>query len=156
RRPTANGSPERTEKMLRLRIASAVLLGGLASAACLARADEAPCAPETLRVMLYPYVPEASDLFLSLETEFEKRHPCVDLQLVATYKDAQGKQQPLVAGYYGGGALAADADVYELDAVLLGDAATSKIASTTLQDGRFLPFAVSAATVDGRAYGVPH
>ena len=53
--------------------------------------------PETLRVALYPYVPDGRSLFFKLEAAFEASHPGVNLELV--------ESKPLVDDYYDGGLL---------------------------------------------------
>ena len=74
----------------------------------------AEAAPEaiTLRVALYPYVPDRYALFALLAREFQRRNEGVTLDLVevAPTKD-----------YYDGGLLALNADVYEIDTILLSE-----------------------------------
>ena len=101
--------------------------------------------PATLRVLLYPIVPDARDLFFRLEAEFEGKNPGVDLQLVE------------INDYYRRGLLDADADVYEIDTVLLADmVASGKIDPLTLPSLKFLSNAREAVTLNGKTWGVPH
>jgi thiamine pyridinylase len=112
---------------------------------------------KVLRVMMYPYVPEASDLFNRLETLFERTHPGVDLQLVDTYVDGQGKTQAIADGYYDDATKLAQADVYELDTVLLGDMQTlGRVSAVDIPPKRFLPMAETAVSLAGRSYAMPH
>src|SRR5262249_34893819 len=82
-----------------------VLIIGLVVSASTARAEAV-----TLRVALYPYVPRAQALFAELAREFQRRNDGVVLQPVEIdpHKD-----------YYDDGLLALDADVFEIDTILL-------------------------------------
>ena len=111
--------------------------------------------PVTLRVAMYPFVPESVDVFHTLETEFERAHDGVNVELVDEYKDDQGKSHSLAADYYKGGLERAVADIYEIDTVLLGDMA-SKLQNVTLEPGAFRPELGDAVTVNGQTLGVPH
>ena len=75
-------------------------------------------APVTLRVALYPYVPDRHALFYELESGFEKQNPGVNLELIDTPEFTEK--------YYKGGLEHADADVYEFDTILLSDLVAAK------------------------------
>src|SRR6266571_3907330 len=107
----------------------------------------------TLRVALYPYVPAPRDLFAELEATFERAHPGVNLELVETCLDSEGKPASLSALYYDGGLLTADADVYEVDAVLLGAMRQKgKIEPTALPNYNFHPMGVAAVSANGKTW----
>ncbi len=114
--------------------------------------------PEKLTVALYPYVPEARDLFFKLESAFEETHPGINVDLVEKHPGQQSKKPvPLSEDYYKGGLLQIEADIYEIDTVLLGDMVQSgKISPLELPEREFLPEARSAVQFDGKTWGVPH
>src|SRR5437667_6481994 len=106
-------------------------------------------APVTLRVALYPYVPDRKAVFHELEREFERRHPSVNIELV--------DDDDFTGNYYDGGLERADADVYEVDTILLADLIQlKKIAPINLPDHYFLPEALAAVTRAEQVYAVPH
>ncbi|MBD2579891.1 hypothetical protein [Oscillatoria sp. FACHB-1406] len=106
-------------------------------------------AKETLRVLLYPYVPDRLSLFQKIEGEFEKANPEVDLQLV--------DNPDLVADYYSGGLQKASADVYEVDTILLSDLIQlGKISKIDFPKENFSKEAIAAVTRNGETYAVPH
>ena len=110
---------------------------------------------ETLRVALYPIVPEYRELFFKLEAMFEASHP-VNLELVETYVDPKdGKTKSLADGYYKGGLLKAEADVYEIDTVLL-DQMVKKIRPITLPKDAYFPGTIEAVQFEGKTWAVPH
>lgn len=107
-----------------------------------------------LRVVLYPYIPNATALYAHLEREFERVHSSVDLEI-----------ETLSAAYYDhregrGGIVEAHADVYELDSVFLADFVASgriqAIPEAVLLPSDTLPVADRATTQGGVRYGVPH
>jgi thiamine pyridinylase len=100
----------------------------------------------TLRVALYPYVPDRRAVFTLLAQEFQKRNPGAILQFV---------EVPTDQDYYGGGLSALDADVYEIDSILLSDV-IGKIAPLSISLQGFDPAAVEAVTRGGLVYAVPH
>ncbi|MFN3199731.1 MAG: extracellular solute-binding protein [Bradymonadia bacterium] len=106
--------------------------------------------PLTLRVALYPYVPDARGLFFELEAAFEKAHPGVNVELVET--------PALTWHYYSGGLSKVQADVYEIDTVMLSD----MIAAKKLQPyakppvGPYAEMALQAVQRDGQTWAVPH
>ena len=108
----------------------------------------------TLKVILYPFVPEKNSLFYVIEQEFEKAHPLIDLQYV-----------DLASNYYDTNSANAitntEADVYEVDSVFLVDL----VKGGRLQplpdrlipiNGQFVHVAEQASQYDGIWYGVPH
>ena len=118
----------------------AAMLGALLPVAC--GAVEAV----TLRVALYPYVPERHAVFTLLSQEFQRRNPGLILQLV---------EVPADQDYYNGGLAALDADVYEIDSILLSDM-LGKIAPLQLSLQGFEPTAIQAVTRNGMTYAIPH
>src|SRR5262245_12688082 len=56
----------------------------------------------TLRVALYPAVPQRRALFAQLEHQFERMYPGVNVELVETYEEA-GQTKSLADNYYSGG-----------------------------------------------------
>lgn len=113
------------------------------------------CEPRrTLRVVLYPYVPDAAALYARLERDFERAHPSVDVEvdtLSATYYDHRPGR---------GGIIEARADVYELDSVFLADFVANRriqeVPSEAPLPTDMLAVADRATTLDGHRYGVPH
>src|SRR3989442_12641711 len=116
------------------RILVVLLLAG-----CVVRGT--PPQPETLRVAMYPFVPRGPELFATLRKAFEADRPGVTLELVDSRPGPPGgKSIPLLNDYYKGGLLAIDADIYEIDAVLLPDMVRGrKIAPLTLPNADFGP-----------------
>ncbi len=103
----------------------------------------------TLRVALYPYVPNRHSLFHKVEKIFESRNPGVNLELV--------EDSALLEKYYSGGLQKTVADVYEVDTILLSDLIKSgKILPIKLPSGSFTKEAIAAVTRNGDVYGVPH
>lgn len=97
-----------------------------------------------LRVLLYPYIPEAEALGAALERAFEARHPDIDLQRLAA------------SDYYG--AALPRADVYELDTLLLADlvvAGQVQPLPDSLVLPRLEPLGAAAGYVSGQRYGAP-
>jgi thiamine pyridinylase len=124
-------------------LAALLILLGVAFAPP-ARAAEAV----TLRVALYPYVPGAHALFAQLAREFERRHEGAKLALVEV--DPQ-------KDYYDDGLLTLDADVFEIDTILLSDMiAAGRIAPLDVSLAGFAPEAIEAVTRDNTVYAVPH
>jgi thiamine pyridinylase len=114
--------------------------------------------PNILKVALYPYVPEGRDLFSELEQTFEAKHPEVNLQLIESHVDSNtGKPISLSEDYYNGGLLKTQADVYEIDTVLLqAMIKTKKIQPIQLPDRRFVPSTYKAITFNEKTWGTPH
>ncbi len=101
-----------------------------------------------LTVSLYPYIPNADNFYRKVETEFEKKYPQVDLII------------NLNQGYYDG-LLSEEADVYEIDCILLKDfIKKQKIQELVTKNFQFkqddqMP-ANSVTLVDKKLYAVPH
>jgi thiamine pyridinylase len=129
------------------KIRAAVLLVGLLVGAAMPQSAEAADAI-TLRVALYPYVPERYALFALLAREFQRRAAGVTLDLVEV---EPGKD------YYDGGLVALDADVYEIDTILLDEMiAANRIAPLDAALAGFAPEAAAAVTRNGIVYALPH
>src|SRR5262245_1116365 len=107
-----------------------------------------------LSVVLYPYVPQAREVFFT----FEAAHPGVKVALVEHYTDTQSHEpRRLSDDYYEGGLLQAEADIHEIDTILLADMVQAgKITPLELPQRDFLPEARSAVQMDGQTWGVPH
>jgi thiamine pyridinylase len=140
----------RSKAMLKIR-AAALAIGLLAGLLLNALAPQsAQAAPDaiTLRVALYPYLPERYALFALLAREFQRRNPGVTLDLVEV---DPGKD------YYAGGLVALDADVYEIDTILLDEViAANKIAPLAVSLAGFAPESVAAVTRNDVVYALPH
>src|SRR5215510_11465569 len=114
---------------MRSRLFLALGAAGLCIAPLLAQGDSA-----TLRVAMYPFVPQFRDLFHTLESELERAHPGVNVELVDEYMDSKGELHFISDDYYRGALEQTDADIYEIDTVLLTDMA-SKLQPVTLESG---------------------
>src|SRR5476651_848257 len=68
--------------------------------------------PVTLRVALYPYVPGQYSAFMLLAREFQKHNEGVTLELVEVDPSKD---------YYSDGLTTLNADVYEIDSILLSE-----------------------------------
>ncbi|XUJ32284.1 hypothetical protein ACQ5SK_27000 [Bradyrhizobium japonicum] len=87
---------------------------------CAAKASALPpVQPTVLRVALYPFVPDRLALFEKIEAIFECENPGVNVVLISTpnatdnyYDDDDEKKK---------GIQFVDADVYEIDTILLSD-----------------------------------
>jgi len=112
----------------------------------------------SLKVALYPYVPESRELFLEFEKVFEAKHPGVNLQLIESHQNSQlSKPISLAEDYYNGGLLKTQADVYEIDTVLLqAMIEAKKIQPIELPDRQFVPSSYKATTFDEKTWGTPH
>ena len=116
---------------------------------------EEPAVPQTLRVALYPYTPDRLALFHKIESRFECEDPGVNVVLVSSsnatdkyYNDDPTKQE---------GFLYVDADIYEIDTILLSDfIARGKIAAIELPFNDFLRESIEAVTRNGQTFAVPH
>jgi thiamine pyridinylase len=123
---------------------------------CLAgAATQQPVQPMTLRVALYPSVPDRLALFEKIEAIFECENPGVNVVLISSpnatdnyYNDDDVKKE---------GIQFVDADVYEIDTVLLSDFVNlGKIAPIELPFDDLAPETVKAVTRYSNVYGVPH
>src|SRR5262249_40008876 len=101
---------------------------------------------EVLTVALYPYVPEARDLFSTLAAPAAATPPRARLDLVErSTEPGSHTERRLAEDYYGGGLLRAEADVYEVDTVLLAEMVRAgKICPVNLPRRDFLPEARAA------------
>jgi thiamine pyridinylase len=130
------------------KIRAAVLLLGLLAGVVAPQPGQAASDAITLRIALYPYVPERYALFALLAQGFQRRNPGVTLDLV---------EVDPARDYYAGGLVALDADVYEIDTILLDEViAANKIAPLDLALGGFAPESVAAVTRNGRVFALPH
>lgn len=137
----------------------ACLLSSIAAAQdpqpCAVTGPGRPVEAVVLRVALYPFTPDRQVIFHKLEAAFECAHPGVNVELVADpnatadyYRDDEAARR---------GFRFVDADVYEIDTILLADfIARGKIAPLDLPHTDFAPEAVAAVVRDGRTWAVPH
>ena len=103
----------------------------------------------TLRVLLYPFVPNRLSIFQKIEAQFEKDNPGVNLELV--------DDPELLDSYYSGGLLKASADVYEVDTILLSDLIKlNKITQIDFPVDDFSKEAINAVTRNNSIYAIPH
>lgn len=120
-----------------------------------ARGSERYCAdtgPRTLRVEMYPFVPNADAMALTIKESFEDGCPGLNLQVIMNQN------------YYSSdstGILSSQADVYEVDSVFLADFVkhkNPKLPSRGLIDaaGPVVPSAKEVATSGGVQLGIPH
>jgi thiamine pyridinylase len=102
--------------------------------------------PVKLKVALYPYVPDRYVVFALLAREFQarKENEGVTLELVEPGDE-----------YYSGGLLKLDADIYEIDSILLSDM-LQKIAPLSASLSSFSPEGIEAVTRNGIVYAMPH
>jgi thiamine pyridinylase len=122
---------------------------------CLADAPQQAVQPITLRVALYPFVPDRLALFEKIEAIFECENPGVNVVLISSpnatdnyYDDDDAKKK---------GIQFVDADVYEIDTVLLSDFVNlGKIAPIQLPFDDIAPETLKAVTRGSSVYGVPH
>lgn len=114
--------------------------------------------PTNLKVALYPYVPKGRELFFELEQAFEAKNPGVNLQLIESRLDSKSdKSISLFEDYYNGGLLKTQADVYEIDTVLLqAMIEAKKIQPIELPDRRFISSTYKAITFNEKTWGTPH
>jgi thiamine pyridinylase len=106
--------------------------------------------PITLRVLLYPFVPDQYAIFTFLAREFQRRpeNKGITLELVEIPPDKD---------YYADGLITSEADIYETDSILLTDMIkTGKIAPLSLSLSPFAKEAAEAVTRDGKVYAAPH
>lgn len=120
-----------------------------------ARGSERYCedtGPRTLRVEMYPFVPNADAMALTIKESFEDGCPGLNLQVIMNQN------------YYSSdntGILSSQADVYEVNSVFLADFIkhkNPKLPSRELIDaaGPVVPFAKDIATIGGVQFGIPH
>lgn len=102
--------------------------------------------PVTLRVSLFPYVPDPKGIEAVVTKAWKGLHPNVTLEFVEW--DCYSQDPP------------ADLDVFEFDSVMLDYLVTNSFVTplerSDIVDRRDLyPFALRGAMVDGVAYGIP-
>lgn len=122
---------------------------------CSADAPKQQIQPVTLLVALYPFIPDRLALFQRIEAIFECENPGVNVVLISSpnatdnyYDDDDAKKK---------GIQFVDADVYEIDTVLLSDFVNlGKIAPIELPFDDLAPETVKAVTRNSNVYGVPH
>ncbi|MBD2499306.1 extracellular solute-binding protein [Anabaena azotica] len=119
----------------------------------------------TLRVALFPYIPDAADdkynkLITRIETEFEKNNPSVDLVLKPIDPNEEGfyeldtlkkwlTDSPANNGY----------DLVEVDTLLLGDIVKANVIqawNVPKNQPDWHPAGQKAVTVNNQIYGIPH
>lgn len=128
------------------RILSRPLLLAVLFAAALGIARAAP-ESITLKVALYPYVPGRHAVFALLASEFQRANEGITLQLVEP-NDYYDKND---------GLLSLNADVYEVDSILLGEMVkANKISPISIPTEGFTPNTIEAVTRGGQIYAVPH
>lgn len=110
----------------------------------------------TLRVAFYPAVPQRRALFAQLEQHFERMYPGVNVELVETYEE-NGQTKSLAETYYSGGLAKIQADIYEIDTILLTDLIESdRLQPVELPSNDFFTSAVEAVKRGGQIFAVPH
>jgi thiamine pyridinylase len=139
----------------------ALLTVGILSAAavdqerdCTPRPDLPASVPVILRVALYPFTPDRLALFQKIESVFECENPNVNVVLISTknatdnyYSDDEKKKK---------GFRFVEADVYEVDTILLSDfIKLGKISPISLPFSDFAPEGIAAVTRNGAIFGVP-
>ncbi|WP_043711640.1 extracellular solute-binding protein [Corallococcus macrosporus] len=123
--------------------------------------EPAPEEPRPLKVVLFPYIPDAAgDGFASLEqrleADFEREHSDIDVDIVFDANldlydlDEGGTLNQLLG--QGPGA----AQVVEIDTLILGDlVAKGWVQPVALEAGVAHPAAEQAVSISGQSYGVP-
>lgn len=136
-------------------IAAVVTIGGVSPAVSQNLENSQSASRRILHASLYPYIPDASGAYFSIEQTFEALNPEIDLRI------------SLNANYYseevnGRGILYEKADVYEVDSVLFADFLRLNKAALlpsgwAEQMGPLVPWAVKIAqTSEDQLYGIPH
>lgn len=108
----------------------------------------------TLRVVLYPFVPDKIGLFWLVEQSFERRHPDVDLQILDLSDNYYDQDSPHAVTN-------TEADVLEVDSVFMQDLIDSREiqpipAPLRASTGSMLRVAVDAVTSGSAWFGIPH
>jgi thiamine pyridinylase len=138
---------QRGEGTMRLFRASAILFV-LMIATITGYGTAAPSKPITLRVALYPFVPDRYAIFALLAREFQRKNEGVTLELIEVDPSKD---------YYDDGLLTLNADVYEIDSILLTEMVKAhKITPLGLSLADYAPEAIEAVTRNGVVYAVPH
>ncbi|HWJ36760.1 MAG TPA: extracellular solute-binding protein [Steroidobacteraceae bacterium] len=110
--------------------------------------------PRTLRVALFPYVPDKVGFFAQVKNSFEHNHPDILLDIVDLSANYYDESSP-------GAITNTDADILEVDSVFLEDLVAAgriqALASSVVPSAAlFAPVARGAMNVDGRTYSIPH
>ncbi|ACY13944.1 lipoprotein [Haliangium ochraceum] len=147
---------------------SAILALSLCTQACGEMnppAEPQPPTQTTLRVSLFPWIPEAESFFAWIEEDFERQHPDIDLIVRAVKKshdwepeyvaDLSYEYEQTAEALTGDGADAQD--LVEVDTMLLGWLhSRDAIVPFEVGDRDYLPFAQQAVSLGGEVYGAPH
>ncbi|KHD09947.1 hypothetical protein PN36_32690 [Candidatus Thiomargarita nelsonii] len=118
-----------------------------------------------LRVSLYPWVPDAESLFRWIETDFESKHPDIDLVVRPLKKfyewepeyiaDLSYEVDKTVSSLTKEGSDAQH--LIEIDTIILGTLVEhNAVLEFKISGPQFLPVAAEAVTFNNRVYGVPH
>ncbi len=108
----------------------------------------------TLKVVLYPFVPDRIGLFYDIKRDFEEKHDDIKVDIIDLTENYYDESKPKAVTN-------TDAAVYELDSVFLADFVKSNLIQP-LPDSlvpvplKFLPVAEKASQIEGRWYGLPH
>ena len=110
--------------------------------------------PTPLKVVLYPFVPAKDAYFRQIETDFEKKNPQIDLQIIDLSDNYYNEDEPLAVTNTA-------ADVIELDSAFIEDFISEKKIRVLSKKfsrptGTYLEAAEKVITRDGKVYGVPH
>lgn len=127
-----------------MRAVRVLLIAALAIVAIAPRANGVEAV--TLRVAFYPYVPDRYAIFTLLAREFQRQHEGTVVQLIEVDQNKD---------YYEDGLSTLDADIYEIDSILLSEMLT-KIAPLNAALSDFAPEAIEAVTRNGQVYAIPH
>jgi thiamine pyridinylase len=108
----------------------------------------------TLRVALYPFVPDKDGLFSQVKSSFEHRHPDITLTIVDLSGNYYDESSP-------GAITNTDADILEVDSVFLDDLVAAgrvqALRSSVVRDkALFAPVARGAMDVGWSTYSIPH
>jgi hypothetical protein len=108
----------------------------------------------TLRVALYPFVPDKDDLFARVKSSFEHRHPDIALTIIDLSGNYYDESSP-------GAITNTDADILEVDSVFLDDLVAAGCvqalrASVVPDKALFTPIARGAMDVGWNTYSIPH
>ena len=136
-----------------------LLLGAIALSACSQGAPTQTPPKTVLRVSLFAWLPAAESYVKWVETDFETRHPTVDLVIRPL-----AKADKIDLSYDVDGAVAAltkdgeDAqDLVEIDTMILGAlVARGAVVPFENSEVKLLPSAAEAITLGGTKYGAPH
>jgi thiamine pyridinylase len=113
-----------------------------------------PSPRRPLRVALYPFVPDKAGLFRLVQESVARAHPDIDLRIVDLSDNYYDQDAP-------GGITNADADVLEVDSVLIQDLIDAHRIQPLPSEiraagGRMLRVAADAVASGSGWYGVPH